>query len=117
VADNSAFWIILAIAMASLVISSIQRAAIEKEQGLVKATQIIMDGGPMSFAQDGRVDEGKLQAVLGEDYGKIKETLGLKGNFCIYFEDADGRVIPVSGDTLGFGSGEISINERSCKWG
>jgi hypothetical protein len=49
------------------------------------------------------------------DYEEVKSMLGIKNDFCIYFEDANENVMKIDDINLGIGSSKIYINGEPCK--
>lgn len=53
---------------------------------------------------------------LGEmDYDEIKNILGLKQDFCIFFEDISGNLVNIANINPGIGSNKIYVNGNPCK--
>ena len=48
-------------------------------------------------------------------YDEIKNILGVKNDFCIYFEDITGNVVRIDDINSRIGSGKIYINGEPCK--
>ena len=49
------------------------------------------------------------------DYNEVKDILGIKSDFCIYFEDVTGNLVRIDNTNLGIGSDKIFINGEPCK--
>src|SRR3989338_1879334 len=69
----------------------------------------------MSLLDSNSVEEEKIRNLNQMDYGEIKNMLGVKTNFCIFFEDASGNLIKIDGIGSGVGSDKIYINGEPCK--
>ena len=76
-----------------------------------------------AFVRDNRIDRESLQKLLDlqkqEDGAqKLKEMLNVRNDFCIYFEDAEGNLAPIttaSGEVYnGIGSPQAKVNDISC---
>ena len=52
--------------------------------------------------------------LAGMDYNRVKAIVGVKNDFCIYFEDITGSILKVDGMGTGIGSGKIYINGQPC---
>ena len=66
----------------------------------------------VGFIVSDEVDENKLMAFSNNvtfDYDELKRKLGIKGEFCLYFEDADGNIILIAGNKTSIGNPAINI--------
>jgi len=80
----------------------------------------------LGFLEDNQVNETRFQAFLGnatDDYAGIKEKLGVKGDFCMFYEDADGNIIIISNNMTtnttrvnitGIGSPDLCVGGYKC---
>src|SRR3989338_8525477 len=66
------------------------------------------------LVQSNELLEDKVKSLSNMDYDEFKHTLGLKSDFCIYFEDANGNLIKIDGVEHGIGSEKIKINGKPC---
>ena len=55
------------------------------------------------FVRSARVDDGKLSRALNQSYDALKNSFGIRSDFCIYFEDDHGNIVPINGK-IGIGS-------------
>ena len=62
------------------------------------------------------VDENKLNDLAKEDYENLKNQLGVRGDFCIHFEDDEGNIIYINKSTnrAGIGSSRVVIGGIAC---
>ncbi len=62
------------------------------------------------------VDENKLNDLAKEDYENLKKKLGVRGDFCIHFEDDEGNIIYINESTkrAGIGSSRVYIGGIAC---
>ena len=58
--------------------------------------------------------EEKVIELDEMDYDEIKNVLGVKNDFCIYFEDVTGDIVKIDDIRLGIGSDKIYINGEPC---
>jgi len=68
------------------------------------------------FIQSDGVDDAKFQAFVGNttyNYETLKNQLGIKGEFCVFFEDADGRIVFID-NKPGIGNASIVIDGHPC---
>jgi hypothetical protein len=66
-----------------------------------------------TFIYNSKVDEAKLIGVSNLSYESLKNNLGVSSDFCIYFEDENGNLVPI-GDKQGLGSPVANISGKSC---
>ncbi|MFP4112270.1 MAG: hypothetical protein ACLFPQ_01390 [Candidatus Woesearchaeota archaeon] len=79
-------------------------------------------GQDLAIVKGGRVVEERIPELLGKDYEELKASLGIKGDFCIFFEDRDGNIINISDitgrdDIIGLGNQKINISGVPCSMG
>ena len=69
----------------------------------------------LTFIQGNNVNVTKLEELYSnpDEYEKLKQELGLTGDFCIVLEDSNGRVI-VLNNTYGFGDPNLNISGCLC---
>lgn len=90
------------------------------ENDLVQETEIVLDkltnGETVVSLLDSNVlSEEKIMNLDRMDYDEIKSLLGIKNDFCIFFEDVTGNVIKIGDINSGIGSGKIYVNGNPCK--
>lgn len=73
------------------------------------------DSQRISILNSNELIEGKLDNLDQMDYDEIKNILGIKNDFCIYFESINGDVLKINSINSGIGSDKIYINGKSCK--
>jgi len=59
------------------------------------------------------LNNSKLVELSNLPYQELKAQLGIAGDFCIYLEDENGRIIPIGGKN-GLGSSDINISGTPC---
>jgi len=109
--------------IAILLIIAVVRAAITSEASKPDLEQeaeyvlkaITDENMPVSVLSSNEVVEEKVIELHQMGYNNIKSMLGVKNDFCIYFEDISGNVIRIDGVNLGIGSNRILINGEPCK--
>ena len=70
----------------------------------------------LSFIVGDEIDESKLQAFIRNatsNYTLLKQRLGIRGDFCIFYEDADGNLIIIDNKT-GIGNPNIIVGGYPC---
>ena len=119
--DNAAVFIII------LLVISVLRAIVSGEAGTAGSkvdlaeeaaavlSKITDERTPISLLKSNELLEEKVEQLEKMDYGEIKSMLGIKSDFCIYFEDISGNAITIDGISPGIGSNRILINGGSCE--
>lgn len=72
------------------------------------------EGADISLVKSNELIEEKIERLNNMDYHKFKDILGMKSDFCVYFEDVTGNLIKVDGIEPGIGSEKIQINGKPC---
>ena len=67
-----------------------------------------------AFIEGSKVDVGKLASASNVSYENLKSLLGIESEFCIYFEDEKGNIVPVQGNMVGIGSPLVNLSGRGC---
>ncbi|MBI2140820.1 hypothetical protein HYU16_00185 [Candidatus Woesearchaeota archaeon] len=67
-----------------------------------------------TFIDGAKVDVGKLATASNASYENLKSLLGIESEFCIYFEDEKGNIVPMQGDRAGIGSPLVNISGKGC---
>jgi len=62
-----------------------------------KITEMILNEHDISFANNGVVDESRLEKIRNMDYNDFKKSLDAKNDFCVYMEDGNGNIILAKG--------------------
>lgn len=91
-----------------------------KTPSLVEEANIVLytltdSNSKASLLDSNVVKEERIRNLNQMDYEEIKNMLGVKTNFCIFFEDASGNLVKIDGVGSGVGSGKIYINGEPCK--
>ena len=90
---------------------------VNPEQDAKNALTILSDGSPQAALLDSNeIKEEKVEALESMDYEEIKKMLGVKSDFCVYFEDATGNVMGIGSVKSGIGSSRIQINGNPCNY-
>ena len=103
--------------------SNPRKGKLSKDAELI--TKALTGEGDSAIVKDNRVEQSKIQefAIDPEQYEALKQQLGVQGDFCIYFEDNEGNLVPVqvAEDTdgnpefvNGVGSDGAIINDHPC---
>lgn len=90
-----------------------EKADLEQEAKTLLDT-VAAEGTGMSLVSSNELLEEKIDSFSNTVYEEFKYTLGLKSEFCVYFEDENGNVLNIDGVEVGIGSGKIQINGKPC---
>jgi len=113
-------WLILGTTFILLlfVLVNTQDQTIKKEQEI---TETFLDGNFQSLIINGEIDEKRLMELKDQSFEEMKDMLGVKRNFCIYFEDEDGNLVTINNPDdpqvpiHGIGSSDITIGGKACE--
>ena len=90
--------LVIIIILIAVIIAFYEKSLNPAEVNVEKITTMIFDHEPASFAKDGVIEQNKLQEIQKMDYVELKNSLGIKKDFCIYVEDENGNIILEKGD-------------------
>ncbi len=91
-----------------------QKTQLTEEAEIVLNT--LTDGNAeISLVDSNGLVENKVRDLDNMDYDEIKNIIGIKNDFCIFFEDTTGNIIKIDDINLGIGSNKIRINGDPCK--
>ena len=93
--------VIGALAVTASIYSELNKPKLEAEM----ITNIILDNHKASFANNGIVDETKMEKIRDMDYEDLKKSLNAKNDFCVYIEDENGKMILAKGSSKLNGDG------------
>ncbi|MBI3036448.1 hypothetical protein HYY73_01650 [Candidatus Woesearchaeota archaeon] len=65
------------------------------------------------FIKSTKVDDQKLEEALNLSYESLKALLGMQSDFCIYFEDEKGNIVPIR-NKIGIGSPLVNFSGKGC---
>jgi len=112
------------ILIAIIMLISVFRAAINPtetnriylEREAETALNILSDEDKeVSLVDSNELIEEKIENLNDMGYEEIKSILGVKNDFCIFFEDITGNILKIDGINPGIGSSKIHINDVPCK--
>ncbi len=101
-----------------LAIFVIVKTALTPKSNLEKEAEIVLStltDGSVKLVEQNQLMEEKIRDLNNMDYDEIKNLIGVKGDFCIYFEDATGNIVTIDGIDPGIGSDKIYVNGRPCR--
>ncbi len=90
-----------------------QSERLESESRTMPATLSSQQNDSGSFVEGTKVNDEKIEQVSNLSYEVLKAQLGLESDFCIYFEDEQGNLVPIK-NKVGIGSPLVNISGKSC---
>jgi hypothetical protein len=106
-------WLLL-IVMFFIIFVSVLTQKNELQEEAETILDELMDDKEHSFAQNNIIHEGKLEKVSGMSYRELKNSLNVKNDFCVYFEDENGNLVEVKDGIRSIGSDVIKVNGVPC---
>jgi biopolymer transport protein ExbD len=93
-----------------------QMKDLEAESGALKLE--LEKNNEFGFLVDDEVNDAKLQAFIDNataNYSALKKKMGVKGEFCLFYEDSEGNVVPIGSNNLvGVGNSSIIVAGDNC---
>ena len=106
--------LILSLIVISITVFTSQKNELSGEAEIVLST--LTDGNTkVSLTESDELIEEKIKNLDQMGYGEIKNIIGVKNDFCIFFEDSSGNLVKIDGINPYIGSNKIYINGDSCK--
>ena len=110
--------ILLIVAIARAALTSDKGTASVKadlEQEAIEVLRVLTNKNmPISVLESNELVEERAEYLEQMGYDKIKSMIGIKSDFCIFFEDISGNVIRIDNLKLGIGSNKIYIDGQPC---
>ena len=111
---NTAMFFLLILLLFAIIKAIIPESDLELEAEMLLDT-LTNENGKASLLSSNELLEEKVRELDEMDYEEMKNILGLKQDFCIFFEDVTGAVIKIADVNSGIGSGKIYVNGNPCK--
>ena len=113
---NKVMVLLLIIAVFAIIKSAIAPQASSLEQDADIAIAKLTGGHEeIGLLSSNEIDTEKLVMLEKMDYNEVKGMLGVKNDFCIYFEDEDGNLAKIANINPGIGSAKVYINGKPCR--
>ncbi len=82
----------------------------------------LSDNSEYSLLENGEINSDKIKDFSNKNIDQLKAELGVKNDFCIFFEDDAGHIIPIvvngsSGQEIYYSIGSQDINVSGCECG
>jgi len=117
---NKAMVLLVIIILFVLIRTIVAPTAKITKNDLAEEAEIVLgtltDGSAdVSLIKSNELIEDNVVRLDQMSYDEIKNILGVKNDFCIYFEDITGNVVRIDDINSRIGSGKIYINGEPCK--
>ena len=101
--------IVLVVAVLAIFVSVYEKSGNVRNIDAHEITEIMMDDHYLSFANNGVINDEKLEEIQKMDYTTLKSQLNAKNDFCVYVEDGNGGII------LAKGSSKLNNDRIICR--
>lgn len=91
-----------------------QAESVEKESEKISEVLVSPQNTTGTLVSGSKVIVEKLEEISNLDYALLKAHLGVKSDFCIFFEDEKGNIVPVSENRVGIGNAQVNISGVAC---
>lgn len=117
---NKAMVLLVIIILFVLIKTIVSPTAKITKNDLAEEAEIVLstltDGSAdVSLIRSNELIEDNVARLDQMDYDEMKNLLGVKNDFCIYFEDITGNVVRIGNINSRIGSEKIYINGEPCK--
>ena len=85
-----------------------------KEEASVVLKQIVSDNKLYKIVDGNELNNSKLSNLKNISYDELKRNMRLQGDFCIYLEDEQGRIVLINSSYVGIGSPNINVSGVPC---
>jgi len=85
------------------------------EEAEIVLSMLTDNSAEVSLLSSNGIVEEKVENLDEMDYYEVKNILGVKNDFCIFFENWAGNLIKIDDLDPAMGSGKIYINGQPCK--
>ena len=85
-----------------------------KEDALSVLKQISSEGSSLKIIDRQTINDTKIGELKNMNYDQLKNTLRVNGDFCIYIEDDQGKIVPINQSYMGVGSSSMNISGIPC---
>jgi hypothetical protein len=112
---NTAITLLVILALFVILKQSLTSEVISLEEEGKIILDKLTNGKEIRLLNSNVLVEKEVNKLDQMDYEEVKSMLGIKNDFCIYFEDANENVMKIDDINLGIGSSKIYINGEPCK--
>ena len=117
---NRAMVLLVIIILFALIRTIVAPTAKITKNNLAEEAEIVLgtltDGSAdVSLIKSNELMEDNVARLNQMGYDEVKNLLGVKNDFCIFFEDVTGSLVKVDNLDPAIGSNKIYINGQPCK--
>ena len=119
---DKAIFLLLVLSFIAIIraITSAETGTIDAKAGLEQEAMDVLnkitnENTPVGLLKSNELLEERVEYLEQIGYNKIKNMVGIKSDFCIFFEDVTGSLVHINGVKSGIGSRKIYINGEPCK--
>ena len=96
--------------------SSNSNVKVLQDQASIVIREIASEQAPLNIITNNQIDQNKLNELIlmNQDYETLKRNLKVEGDFCIYFEDENGKIMIIANNVKGIGSPNILLLGTPC---
>ncbi|MEA3431035.1 MAG: hypothetical protein U9R08_07210 [Nanoarchaeota archaeon] len=85
------------------------------DDGKLVSRTVTGAGGVGVRGEEGEIDLNKLRDLGEDNYTELKNDLGVRSDFCVFFLDLEGKMVDVGGKyTIGSNGTEINVSGFKC---
>lgn len=85
-----------------------------KEEASAVIRQIGSESSLVRVIDNNEINTTKAGALKNAEYGKLKGTLRIEGDFCVYLEDEEGNLVLINDSYQGIGAQNIDLGSTPC---
>lgn len=89
--------LVLMVAFIGIAVAIYSKENKSRDMGAEEITSLLSDNDNASLINDGVINEGKLKELQNMGYSELKDSLNVRGDFCVYIEDEKGQVVLAKG--------------------
>lgn len=90
------------------------KAGILKEEASSAIKQVASEEAPIRIIDNNEINISRVHELKNLSYEELKRRLRIESDFCIYFEDEQGRLIVINNSYKGIGSPAINLSGTPC---
>lgn len=109
---------VIALFYASLSLTASTDYPILKDEAQIATHRLLKSDSPIHVTTDeNELNMTRLGELAAMDYGALRDKLGIRGEYCLYLEDSQGRIIPISTQgqkRSGIGNPALNVSGTLC---
>lgn len=86
---------------------------LKKESSLI-AKQFASSDALTRVTDNNEINVSRLNELKNLSYDELKQRLRMEGDFCLYFEDGNGRLVLINNSYRGIGAPNIDLSGAPC---